>query len=107
MRYVPGRLYEREKRSGKVGHLREERVKGVPVSFQKLNKFLKERRRDLTIYVKETTEKEANVPGNGALDDDQEEEAELGSECEPGNSEDEELFEDDPLGGGGDSEDDI
>ena len=109
MQYVPGRLYEKEKKTGK-GYLREERVRNIPVSFKKLNSFLKERRRDLKIFVQETTEKEAGSPGRGvevddaAGDDDDDEEAALGSDCEPGNSDDEEIFEDAPLDGGSDDE---
>ena len=61
MRYVPGRLYEKEKRTRK-GYLREERVENVPVSFKKLNSFLKERRRDIKHFVQETTEEEAGIP---------------------------------------------
>ena len=108
MQYVPGRLYEKEKKTGK-GYLREERVRNIPVSFKKLNSFLKERRRDLKIFVQETTEKEAGSPGRGvevddAAGDDDNEEAAVGSDCEPGNSDDEEIFEDAPLDGGSDDD---
>ena len=116
LRYVPGRLYEKEKKTGK-GYLREERVQNVPVSFKKLNSFLKVKRRDLKIFVQETTEKEAGKPVGGAsVDDDatdeaddeaDDDEAAEGSECEPGNSDDEELFDDAPLGGVDDSEEDF
>ena len=59
MRYEPGRKYVKgEARKGKAsGYLREERVEGVPVSFKKLKNFIKERKRDLALFVNATTEK--------------------------------------------------
>ena len=90
-------------------------MNGTPASFKKLRSFLKERRRDLKIFVEETKEKEV-VPGGGGVfggldadmaEDDEEEEEEatiLGEECDPANSDDEEMF-DDALEGD-DSDDD-
>ena len=61
LNYVPGRRYEvRLKRKGKVGGVREERQSGVPLSFERLNSFLQDRRRDLQDYVRETREPGAN-----------------------------------------------
>ena len=59
MRYEPGRKYVKgDPRKGKAsGYLREERVEGVPVSFKKLKNFIKEKKRDLALFVNATTEK--------------------------------------------------
>ena len=59
MRYEPGRRYVKAglKKGKAQGYLREERIEGVPASFRKLNSFIKERKRDLALFVNATTEK--------------------------------------------------
>ena len=59
---MPGRLYE-IKVSSKVKYLREERDRGVPRSFSKLEMFLKERRLELQDFLDDTTEVAAS-PGD-------------------------------------------
>ena len=108
MSYVPGRKYTKED-SGKgkrkrLGYLREERVNGVPVSFNKLNSFLKEKKRDLALFVKATTEKckcgnESESPvamevDDGGFEVGLVEEADMGPVEVLANSEDEEYFTD-------------
>ena len=102
MKYVPGRKHEVTlgKRKGKVGGLREERISGIPHSFQKLDSFLKDKRRDLEDYVRETCEHGAK-DGLKLDDVDDVEELEVGPELELGNSGDEEEFSD----GSGDNND--
>ena len=95
MKYVPGRKYEVTlgKKKGRVCGLREERISGIPHSFQRLDSFLKDKRRDLKDYVRETCEhvgKDASmVPGEVS-----EGELEVGPEMELGDSGDEEEFSD-------------
>ena len=97
MKYVPGRKYEVTlgKKKGRVGGLREERISGIPLSFQRLDSFLKDKRRDLKDFVRETCEHIAEnagvVPGET---NDGEEELEIGPEMELGDSGDEEEFSD-------------
>ena len=61
LRYVKGRTYE--KKDSKK-YLPEDREDGVPVSFARLDLFLKERRLELCDFVKATEEKERE--GGGA-----------------------------------------
>ena len=94
MKYVPGRRYEgKEAMKSKGSYLREERVNKKPCSFDKLEDFLKERRRFLSTYVRETREVEVGhggvVDGGGV-----EEDLEMGQEGSLGHSEDEEVFSD-------------
>ena len=57
MKYVPGRKLEvTTGKKGKAICLREERISGIPHSFKRLDSFLKDKRRDLKDYVRETSE---------------------------------------------------
>ena len=109
MRYEPGRKYVKgEARKGKAsGYLREERVEGVPVSFKKLKNFVKERKRDLALFVNATTEKckcdslglpvamEVDVEEGGDGQDRLIAEEDIDDSDVLGNSDDEEYFTDD------------
>ena len=55
---MPGRTYVK-KVTAKTQYLREDRLDGAPLSFQKLNMFLKTRRLKLTDFLLDTTEVEA------------------------------------------------
>ena len=95
MKYVPGRKYEVNLgKKGKVGGLREERIAGIPHSFQRLDSFLKDKRRDLKDYVRETCEHGAKVNTGTEADEDIEEreQLEVGPEMGLGDSGDEEEF---------------
>ena len=111
MSYEPGRKYTKEDtgkgKRKRLGYLREERVNGVPVSFNKLNSFLKEKKRDLALFVKATTEKckcgnesespvamEVDDGGDGGFEVGLVEEADMGPVEVLANSEDEEYFTD-------------
>ena len=100
LQYIPGRRYELPK-SKKGSHLREKRVNGRPVSFTKLDKFIKEKRRNLRFFLDATTE----VPVSAELPQDdvdmeggEEEEGddlEVSPEENLALSDDEEVFSDD------------
>ena len=96
MKYVPGRKYEvKLGKKGKVGGLREERVSGIPQSFQRLDAFLKDKRRNLKDYVRETCEYGTREVEDGMeVDEDDEEQLEVGPEMELGESAAEEEFSD-------------
>lgn len=55
---MPGRTYSK-KVSAKTQYLREDRLDGVPLSFTKLDVFLKTRRVELADFLLDTTEVEA------------------------------------------------
>ena len=55
LQYIPGRLY-RLPPSKKPSFLREKRINDRPVSFAKLDKFIKERRRNLRFFLDATRE---------------------------------------------------
>ena len=103
MKYVPGRKYKVTlgKKKGKVIGLREERISGIPLSFQRLDSFLKDKRRDLKNYVRETCEHGAKDAGLKPGEVNDEEELEVEPEMELGHSGDEEEFSD---GSGDDSD---
>ena len=97
-----------EARKGKAsGYLREERVEGVPVSFKKLKNFVKERKRDLALFVNATTDKckcdslglpvamEVDAEEGGVGQDLLVAEDDIGDSDVLGNSVDEEYFTDD------------
>ena len=101
MKYIPGRKHKvAGGKKGKVGGLREERISGIPHSFERLDSFLKDKRRDLKDYVRETCEigaKDAGFePGEGNAEDRELEVAEdvVGPDMELGDSDDEEEFSD-------------
>ena len=96
LQYVAGRRYEK---TDSKKYLREDRDRGVPSSFAKLNMFLKERRLEICDFVGATEETErrgggAHLPNlpNGAVLPDQplEEDLEVGPEDVIGDSADEE-----------------
>ena len=92
--YQPGRKYEKQT---KKRFLREERVNGVPHSMKKLNKWIKEKRRDLTDHVKETEDKPTGAwPIEEGGEDDGDRHLEVGpvGTCL---SEDEEIFSDEDI----------
>ena len=105
LKYVPGRRCEgKEALKSKGSYLREERVNMKPSSFDKLEDFLKERRRHLTTYIRETREVEVGgqeevdvggqeeVVAEDELGDD--EDLEMGRAEQLAHSEDEEIFSD-------------
>ena len=103
LKYVPGRKYDRVgtkegSRKPKCLHLREGRVNGVPSSFKKLDFFLREKKMDMTDFVRETCEedfeKEVKEVVLEEMDVDEEDDCEIGPEQEVGLSDDEEEFSD-------------
>ena len=96
MKYVPGRRYEgKEALKCKGSYLRDERLNQKPCSFDKLENFLKERRRHLSTYIRET--REVEVGRGGVFEEDMggvEEDLEMGQAGTLGQSEDEEAFSD-------------
>ena len=69
----------------------------VPVSFEPLHTFLTRKKRSLSLYVNETNEMKADLPGGGVADSGEVEEPQVrGEECDMADSEDEEVFEDAP-----------
>ena len=96
MKYVPGRKLEvTTGKKGKAICLREERISGVPHSFKRLDSFLKDKRRDLKDYVRETSEYGAKkVDREVDVDNVEGDQLEVGPEMELGDSDDEEEFSD-------------
>ena len=95
MKYVPGRKLEvTTGKKGKAICLREERISGIPHSFKRLDSFLKDKRRDLKDYVRETSEYGAKKVGGDNVDNVVGEQLEVGPEMELGDSDDEEELSD-------------
>ena len=74
----------------------------VPVSFEPLHTFLARKKRSLSLYVSETNEMKADLPGGGVVDSGEVEVEVRGEECDMADSEDEEVFEDAPENGSDD-----
>ena len=74
----------------------------VPVSFEPLHTFLTRKKRSLILYVSETNEMKADLPGGGVADSGEAEVEVRGEECDMADSEDEEVFEDAPENGSDD-----
>ena len=70
---MPGRTYVK-KVSAKTQYLREDRLDGVPLSFKKMDVFLKTRRLELSDFLLDTTEVEAEA-GQGETEMDTDEDS--------------------------------